>query len=300
MLVFLTIIFSKKINTVGKSSSVMKLLVLGSGQDAGVPQINCECDNCSAAQKDTKERRLGPSIAILDEEEEYCYIFDASPDLNRQIDIIKGFISSVKTQKNIPISGIFLTHAHFGHCSGLWSLGKECCDAREVMVFCSNKMNLFLKTNHPFKHLLERSNISLSILETEQDYPFENFSISTFNVPHRNEYADTIGYIIEYTKKILYLPDLDIWTDELISLVNSVDLALIDGSFYSHDELPRLSEVPHPPIKKTMELFKETNTEIYFTHFNHTNPVLQKNGKERENVLKKGFKLTYDGLVLNI
>ena len=278
----------------------MKLLILGSGQDAGVPQINCECNNCSTARKNKKERRLGPSIAILDEKNEYCYIFDASPDLKHQIDMIKGFISSVKTHENIPITGIFLTHAHFGHCSGLWSLGKECCDAKEVPVFSSIKMNDFLKTTHPFKHLLERKNISLSILDTEQDYPFEDFSISTFNVPHRNEYADTVGYIIKCTKKILYLPDLDVWTDELISLVNSVDLAFIDGSFYSHDELPRLSEVPHPPIKKAMELFKDTNTEIYFTHFNHTNPVLNRNGKERENVLKKGFKLTYDGLILDI
>jgi len=278
----------------------MKLLVLGSGQDAGVPQINCECDNCSTARKNPALRRLGPSIAILDEEKEYCYIFDASPDLKQQIDMIKGFISSVKTQKNLPISGIFLTHAHFGHCSGLWSLGKECCDAKSIKVFSSPKMSEFLKTNHPFKHLLERKNISLSTMEIGQDYPFENFSITSFNVPHRDEYTDTVGYIIEHSKKILYLPDLDLWTNELVSLVNSVDLALIDGSFYSHDELPRLTEVPHPPIKKTMELFNETNTEIYFTHFNHTNPVLQKNGKERENVLKKGFKLTYDGLIIDI
>ncbi|MHA1125643.1 MAG: MBL fold metallo-hydrolase [Candidatus Heimdallarchaeota archaeon] len=278
----------------------MKLLVLGSGQDAGVPQINCGCINCVAARKNPALRRLGPSIAIFDEEEEHCYIFDASPDLKPQIDMIKGFISRVKTHKDLPISGIFLTHAHFGHCSGLWSLGKECCDAREVMVYCSKKMEGFLKNNHPFKHLLERNNLSLSIMETNQDYPFENFSISTFDVPHRNEYADTVGYIINHTKKILYLPDLDVWTDELVTLVNSVDLALIDGSFISHDELPRLTKVPHPPIKKTMEFFKETNTEIYFTHFNHTNPVLQKNGKERENVLKKGFKLTYDGLVIDI
>ena len=110
----------------------MKLIVLGSGQDAGVPQINCECNNCSTARKDPKDRMLGPSIVILDEEEEYCYIFDASPDLKHQIDMIKGFILSVKTQKNLPISGIFLTHAHFGHCSGLWSLGKESCEAKSI------------------------------------------------------------------------------------------------------------------------------------------------------------------------
>ncbi|MGC9779642.1 MAG: MBL fold metallo-hydrolase [Candidatus Heimdallarchaeota archaeon] len=278
----------------------MKLLILGSGQDAGVPQINCDCENCSNARKNPDQRRLGPTIAFLDKEKEYCYIIDASPDMKDQTEIIKKAITKVKSQKSIPISGIFLTHAHYGHCSGLWSLGKECCDADEVMVFCSAKMSEFLKNNHPFQHLFERKNLALFSIKMNYEYSMEDFTIKAFKVPHRDEYADTVGYLIEHTKKVIYLPDLDYWTEDLIELINSVDIAIIDGSFYNKGELPRMTEIPHPPIIKTAELFKDSKVEIYFTHFNHTNPILKENSKERNEILKKGFKIARDGLVIDI
>ena len=277
----------------------MKILILGSGQDAGVPQINCDCENCADARTNLENRRLGPSIAFYDKEKEYCYVIDASADLKEQVEYIKKEIPKVKNQERLPISGIFLTHAHFGHCSGLWSLGKECCDAKELMVFCSAKMSEFLKNNHPFHHLFERKNLTLFSMKLNFEYPMEDFTIKAFNVPHRDENADTVGYLIEHKKDIIYLPDLDYWTEELIELIDSVDIAIIDGSFYSKDELPRLDEVPHPPLIETIEKFKDSKTEIYFTHFNHTNPILKENSKERKEILKRGFKIVHDGLIID-
>ena len=277
----------------------MQILVLGSAQDAGVPQIGCDCSNCLYARKNPKFIRFGPSIAILDNEKEYCYLIDASPDIKDQLELIKDIIPKVKTQEKIPISGIFLTHAHFGHISGLWMLGKECIDTQNITVFCSSKMSDFLVNNHPFSHLLDR-NLCLFSMKKNHKYPIEDFWITSFQVPHRDEYADTVGYVVERNKKLLYLPDLDYWTDDLIKLVESVDIALIDGSFYSKDELPGRSDVPHPPIKETMELLDPTKTEIYFTHFNHTNLILNEKGKERKEILDKGFKITTEGLIIDI
>ncbi|NPE09013.1 MAG: MBL fold metallo-hydrolase [Asgard group archaeon] len=277
----------------------MQILILGSGQDAGVPQIGCDCLNCTRARTEPEFKRLGPSIAILDAEKKYCFLIDASPDIKPQIELVKKIIPKADNQDKIPISGIFLTHAHFGHVAGLWMLGKECIDAQNITVFCSSLMCDFLKNNHPFSHLIDR-NLSLSNMKKNQKYPIEDFQISSFHVPHRDEYADTVGYIIELKKKILYLPDLDNWTEVLIQLVESVDIALIDGSFYTKDELPGRDDVPHPPMKETMELLDPTKTEIYFTHYNHTNPILKKEGKDRKETLDKGFKLAFDGLLLDI
>ncbi len=278
----------------------MQILILGSAQDAGVPQIGCDCSNCLYARKNHKFIRFGPSIAILDNEKEYCYLIDASPDIKHQVEIIKRNVPKVKTQKTLPISGVFLTHVHFGHVSGLWTLGKECIDTQEITVFCSEKMCEFLVNNHPFSHMIERKNLILSEMKINHKYPIEDFWITSFQVPHRNEYADTVGYVIERNKKLLYLPDLDYWRDDLIKLVESVDIALIDGSFYSKDELPGRDDVPHPPIKETMELLDPTKTEIHFTHFNHTNLILKREGKERKEILEKGFKIAFDGLKINI
>jgi len=278
----------------------MQILILGSAQDAGVPQISCDCPNCSLARKNPKFTRFGPSIAILDKEKQYCFLIDASPDIKQQVEMIKSILPKVKTQKALPISGVFLTHAHFGHVAGLWTLGKECIDAHEITVFCSNKMSEFLVNNHPFSHLFERKNLSLFNMKINYKYPIEDFWITSFKVPHRDEYADTVGYIIEQDKKLMYLPDLDFWTDDLIELVESVDFALIDGSFYSKDELPGRNDVPHPPIKETITLLDPLKTEIYFTHFNHTNLILSEKGNERKEILAKGFKLAFDGLIIEI
>jgi pyrroloquinoline quinone biosynthesis protein B len=278
----------------------MQIVVLGSGQDAGVPQIGCECTNCSRAREDSKFELMGPSVAILDEEKEYCYLIDTSPDIKPQLELVKEILPKVKTNEKIPISGVFLTHAHFGHISGLWMLGKECIDTRDIKVYCTSKMSEFLVENHPFSHMLDRKNLGLTTMKANHKYPIEDFSISSFLVPHRNEYADTVGYIIEKGKKILYLPDLDSWTEELVKLIESVDIALIDGSFYTNDELPGRTDVPHPPMRDTMELLNPSKTEIYFTHFNHTNPILNINGKERKETLEKDFKIAFDGLRISI
>ena len=277
----------------------MQILVLGSAQDAGVPQIGCDCSNCLSARKNPKQKLFGPSIAILDKEKQYCYLIDATPDIRDQLELVKSILPKVKTQEKIPISGIFLTHAHFGHVSGLWMLGKECIDAQDITVFCSSKMSDFLVNNHPFSHLLNR-NLDLFCMKKNHKYPIEDFWITSFPVPHRDEYADTVGYIIERNKKLLYLPDLDYWTDDLIKLVESVDIALIDGTFYSKDELPGRNDVPHPPIKDTITLLDPLKTEIYFTHFNHTNLILSEKGNERKEILRKGFKLAFDNLILKI
>jgi pyrroloquinoline quinone biosynthesis protein B len=80
-------------------------------------------------------------------------------------------------------------------------------------------------------------------------------------------------------KKLLYLPDIDAWEIDLHALLERVDLALLDGSFYTRDELPRQADVPHPPITETMSLLgDEQIAKVRFTHFNHTNRVLEVDG----------------------
>jgi pyrroloquinoline quinone biosynthesis protein B len=82
--------------------------------------------------------------------------------------------------------------------------------------------------------------------------------------------------------------------------VKSVDVALLDGTFYSENELPgrKISEVPHPLITETIELFKNedpvTRSKLYFIHFNHTNPVLWESEIKNE-ILKKGFHYAEQG-----
>ncbi len=277
----------------------MKIKILGSGQDAGIPHTGCYCDVCSKARKDPKYRRLGPSIAIIDKKEGFCYFIDASPDFKYQLDMVKEDIDKIKRKGKIPVSGILLTHAHFGHCSGLWHLGKEALDEKNLPVYCTKKMGNLLRSDYPFNLLVQRKNIKIKEIQPNEEIELDGFGCLPIQVPHRNEVGDTVGYFIKSKKNTFYLPDIDHWTDKVISEIRKADIAIIDGTFYSKDEISNFDDVPHPPINETIKLFEDINTDIYFTHINHTNAI-NRDGKIRKSIESKGFKIAYDGMVIDL
>jgi pyrroloquinoline quinone biosynthesis protein B len=277
----------------------VRLKVLGSGQDAGIPQTGCYCTVCSRARSNSKYRRLSPSIALFDKGVGFCYLVDASPDFKSQIHSIQKEIKQVERKGKIPISGILLTHAHVGHYVGLWHLGKEALNEKDVPVFCTSSMKAFLSASPAFRFMLQSRVISVREIRPQAKFALGGLSALPIEVPHRSEIADTVGFIIEAEKRVIYIPDTDHWTGEMIEEIAESDLALIDGTFYSRSELPHFEEVPHPPIEETVDILRDISTEIYFTHINHTNPV-NRRGRERRSLEGKGFKVAYDGLVLEI
>jgi len=276
----------------------MKILILGSGQDAGIPQIGCCCGICERARTDMNYRRFGPSIAVLDEKRGTFIIIDASSDFKYQMEALRKR-HPVTSDIEMSLSGILLTHAHMGHCSGLWHLGRESLDAREVPVFCTSVMLSFLKNNHPFSQLVREKNIWPIKVEINGKFTVNNLDIVPVAVPHRNEVAETVGYIMGSETKLAYFPDMDYLTEDIIDIIRSVDIALLDGTFYSRDELDRFDEVPHPPVRDTVKLLGNSKNRIIFTHINHTNP-LNIDGKEREYVESSGFEIAADGMIIEI
>ena len=277
----------------------MKIKILGSGQDDGIPHTGCYCDVCNKARKYAEYKRLGPSVAILDKREDFCYLVDASPDFKYQLDMIREEISKTKRKGKIPVSGILLTHAHLGHCAGLWHLGKESLEEKNLPVICTSKMKQFLRSNYPFSLLVQRENIQIEEIYPDKEFKLNVLKFMPIQVLHRNEIGDTVGYIIKSKKKVIYLPDIDKWTSSVIEEIRSSDVAFVDGTFYSKNEIARFEEVPHPPIRETIALLEKIDTEIYFIHINHTNPV-NKKGRERKYIEGKGFKIAYDGMTLKI
>jgi pyrroloquinoline quinone biosynthesis protein B len=277
----------------------MKIKILGSGQDGGIPHTGCYCEICNIARKDPNYQRLGSSISILDDEKSICYIIDTSWDFKYQLDMLREDFIKTRGTGRIPINGILLTHAHLGHCSGLWHLGKESLGQKNVLVFCTSKMAQMLRENYPFKLLVQENNIEIKEIQPGGEFELEGFSCKSILVPHRNEVADTVGFIIKTKKKVIYLPDIDHWTDEVIDEIKSSDIAIIDGTFFTKDEVPRFDDIPHPPNKDTIDILKDVKTEIFFTHINHTNPI-NKEGLEKKEIEEKGFKIAYDGLEIEI
>jgi pyrroloquinoline quinone biosynthesis protein B len=274
--------------------------VLGIVQDAGFPHIGCEKDCCLGV---SPGEYFVSCIGLVDKKNKKRYLFDATPDLHNQLRILENF----PTSDNI-VDGIFLTHAHIGHYTGLMYLGREGLGGNEINVFALERMSNFLQNNGPWDQLVDLKNISLNSLENLHPVNLsKDLKVIPIKVPHRDEYSETVGYkIVGKTKKVLFIPDIDKWSEwerDIIQELKNVDYALIDGTFYNGSELNRdMSEIPHPSIEETIGLFLnepiQERNKIYFIHINHTNPILTNKNNIKSNIENFGFNIAQKGLKL--
>ncbi len=282
------------------------VLVLGTAQDGGIPHIGCYCPNCLRARKDARFSRLISSLALIDLEEKKYFILDATPDIRMQSDAVRDRLGIEKQGRRNAPHAVLLTHAHIGHYTGLMFFGYEAMSTRGLPVYCTSRMGRFLSGNGPWSQLVRLENISLRTLHPVKEFSLTSrISLTPLEVPHRNEYSDTVGFIISGEKKrLLYIPDIQswkTWNRSIVEETEKVDIALLDGTFYSPDELPGrdMSQIGHPLIQtslKTLEkVAKKGKTHIYFTHLNHTNLALDPEGDARKEIKDKGFQLASDG-----
>jgi len=274
--------------------------VLGIIQDAGFPHIGCERSCCEGV---SPGEYFVSCIGLVDKANKKRYLFDATPDLHNQLRFLESFSSSTNL-----VDGIFLTHAHIGHYTGLMYLGREGLGGAEINVYALDRMSKFLKNNGPWNQLVDLKNIVINKMQNKNSVILsKNLEVIPIQVPHRDEYSETVGYkIIGKSKKILFIPDIDKWSEwekDIVQEVKLVDYALLDGTFYNGKELNRdMNEIPHPSVEETVNLFlkepiKERN-KIYFIHINHTNPLLTNKDNVKSNIEALGFNITHKGLKL--
>jgi pyrroloquinoline quinone biosynthesis protein B len=249
-----------------------RLVVLGIAQDAGIPHLNCQQPLCTAIRAGQRRAERVASLGLIDRVSGRAYVFDATPDFNAQVHALTG--------GRTP-DGIFLTHAHIGHYTGLMYLGRESIGARAVPVYATHRMLEFLDTNGPWSQLIALGNIERRPLD--HDRPIElagGVKVTAFRVPHRDEFSDTVGYRIEGPRgKALYIPDIDRWEKwdrSIRELADTVDFAFLDGTFASPAEVNRnIEEIPHPMMSRTRELVRGARARLWFIHINHTNAELE-------------------------
>lgn len=281
--------------------SQSKILILGIAQDGGFPHIGCQ-KQCQRAWEDPTLKRFVVSLAVLDEKEKKWWMFESTPNFVEQLQYFQQL-----TKGDFPYlpEGIFLTHAHIGHYSGLMQLGREALGAKMVKVHTLPKMGHFLKQNGPWSQLVELGNIDIrQLVENDTLTLTEDFKLIPYAVPHRDEFSETAGYhIIASDKKALFIPDINKWEKwdrDIIEEVGNVDRAFLDGSFFQQGEIQNrsMSEIPHPFVVETMSLFENeprlVKSNIYFIHFNHTNPLLW-DANARMKVISAGFNFAIQG-----
>jgi len=286
-------------------SPEIELVVLGIAQDAGFPQAGCKKENCQLYWEGKEERRHATSLGLIDHTSGKYWLFEATPDFKDQLHAVQ---ESAGTKKN-P-SGIFLTHAHIGHYTGLIHLGHEVMGASGVPVYTMPRFKNYLQSNGPWEQLVNFENIALQQMTADSVVQLsENVKVIPFLVPHRDEYSETVGYKIETeNKSALFIPDINkwnIWERSIIVEISKVDYAFLDATFYDSDELPGrdMSEIPHPFVEESIKLFKNLSdsekAKVHFIHFNHTNPLIL-DSSQRKHVKELGFNVAFEGMKINL
>ncbi len=302
--VFLLISCKEKIKKSQVQNIHPYILVLGIAQDAGYPQIACKKECCQRVYKNPLHKRLVSSIAIVDPISNESWIFDATPDLAAQTNILAKHINS----KNLP-DGIFLTHGHIGHYTGLMYLGKEAMNAQKIPVFTMPRMKDYLTNNGPWSQLVTSNNILLKLMRKDSIIVLnKRISVMPIQVPHRDEFTETVGFIIQNEKKkALFIPDIDKWSTwdrNIVDYIQEVDIALLDATFFKNGEIDRdMNDVPHPFVEESMRLFENLSDtdkkKVYFIHLNHTNPLLIDGNEAEINVTKKGFNVAKQEMIIS-
>ena len=284
------------------------LVVLGIAQDAGYPQIGCDKTCCNNFYNGKEAKKHITCLALVDRSSNHYWLFEATPDITAQLYSIQSFL---KIKDDYSPDGIFITHAHIGHYSGLMQLGREAMGAKSIPVWAMPRLDSFLVHNGPWSQLVTLKNIALQQMHADSSVRLNNqITVTPFTVPHRDEFSETVGYIITTAqKKVLFIPDIDKWekwnrniTDE----IKKVDIAFIDGTFYQNGELAGrdMREVPHPFVSESMNRFSDLlasdKSKIRFIHFNHTNPLLKTASVQKDSVIAKGFGIAEEGMIIKL
>lgn len=253
--------------------------VLGTAQDGGFPHAGCACPSCTAAREHPALRRRVASIGI-EGATGRTLLVDATPDLTEQMALLAR---AAGRERHVP-DALALTHAHVGHYVGLAWLGREAADTRGLPVHCTQQMAQFLRANRPWSHLVERGEIALTTLQPGAPIVFDGLEVHAFLSPHRGEDTDTLGFEVRGpTRTLVYVSDADVLPPALVRRLVEADVALVDGTFYSPDELPHrdILAVRHPFVRDSLSLLAASHGEVWFTHLNHTNPLLSPDPSRR-------------------
>ena len=269
---------------------MIEAILLGVAQDAGVPQLGCKCLRCHTARRVPAQRRFAVSLALVDHPANRFWLIDATPDFREQLDGLW------MQYPEYTLAGIWLTHTHIGHYTGLIHLGKESLNTREVPIYATESVLTFLRENKPWHGLFEAGNVVGVMVAGGTPHTLTNgLRVVPVPVPHRDEWSDTVAYRLEGHKcHLFYCPDIDswdVWAHDIRIYLADIDVALLDATFFSSDELPGrdLTEIPHPLAQDTVKRLTGTTCSVGLIHLNHSNPLLDADSAARRWVEEAGF-----------
>jgi len=309
----------------------MHIEILGSAAGGGFPQWNCNCPNCRSVRAGTfrGKRRTQTQVAVSNDDVSW-FLLNASPDLRLQIEAAQ-ILHPRFSGRHSPISGVLLTSADLDQVTGLLSLR----ELQSFRVFCTPSLRSILQKHNNVFAMLNRvpKQAEWAEIKPGQSFPLqaisgnysglrcEVFSLgSRYPVYVSREQAAglvpeeaSVGVIIESSsgKRLAYLPAVSSLDEQLLRRLETADVLLFDGTFWSDDELVRVqgsgataNEMGHIPVSgadgSLQMLAAVRRPRKIFIHVNNTNPMLDESGPEYREARAAGWEIAEDGWRLDL
>jgi pyrroloquinoline quinone biosynthesis protein B len=311
----------------------MRIKILGSAAGGGFPQWNCNCANCSGFRAGTLRGapRTQTQVAFSVDSKVW-FLIGASPDLRTQILAAPELSPSGDCSTDSPIGGLFLPSADVDSLLGLLHLR----EFQTFFVFATASLQRIVKKENKIFGVLDRADppVQWQVLSSRgrlgchlSESPGEAPAFICATFPIGETYPDyvstelartlapeeaTVGFSFEHRgKSLLVAPSLSGQNSEWTKLAAAADISLIDGTFWSDDELSRTGrssktarDIGHLPLSGSAGLLEQfprnARGRRILIHINNTNPILNEDSPEHRAVLDAGFEIAYDGMELKL
>jgi pyrroloquinoline quinone biosynthesis protein B len=311
----------------------MRIKILGSAAGGGFPQWNCSCANCHRLRSGSLRGSARTQTQIaFSPDSKIWFLVGASPDLRTQILATSELAPDDQAPSRSPIAGVFLPSADVDSIMGLLHLR----EFQSFFVFSTAALQRILKKENRIFGVLERSDppVQWRILSSKgrlgchlSESPGEAPAFVCATIPLGDTYPDyvstevsrtlptdeaTIGFSFEHRGKSLFIaPSLSGRNQEWTKHAASADVVLVDGTFWSDDELVHTGrssktarDMGHLPISGPGGLLEQfprsSRGRRVLIHVNNTNPILDEDSPEHRAVLDAGFEIAYDGMELEL
>lgn len=295
----------------------LKIFVLGAAAGGGLPQWNCGCRNCIDARLGRIPEASQSSLAVTADGANWA-ILNASPDIRLQFQACHAL--HPLSLRRTPIHSVLLTNGDIDHVAGLLSLREQ----TPFKLFATSNILEVLGQNKIFdavsKEMVERTAITL-------ETPFElapGLFAQLFPVPGKvplfmegdNVQTNLIGEqtvgvkLSDGSKVVYYVPGCAELPEHLLERISDADALFFDGTVWHDDEMiqtgtgiksgRRMGHIPISGPSGSIARLADFEAKKIYVHINNTNPIWQPDGPEREEAMRAGWTIGFDGLEVGV
>ncbi|MDT4835473.1 Coenzyme PQQ synthesis protein B [compost metagenome] len=306
----------------------MKILVLGSGAGGGFPQWNCNCRLC-AGQRSGQVRatpRTQSSIAVSADGERWI-LLNASPDLGAQLRASPALWPR-HGLRHSPIEAVVLMDSQIDHVAGLLSLR----EGQRLQLYCTPEAHDDLSGSLPLLRTLDSyCGVTWHPLSLEPGggawHDIAGLRLQAVPVPGKappysprrqtEARSENAAVLIEDPatgKRVLYAPGLAQVGEAERRSLDACDCVLVDGTFWTEDEmvaaglgkkhaadmghLPQCDGPHGPGMLQALDACAARRKVLI--HINNSNPLLDEDGPQRAQLVRRGIEVAFDGMTLEI